>query len=245
MFFLQLSTLKDTFSLQYIEKCDAYLASLSPSAQKIITAHKLSLATETSYDECMRFLKACIDTDIMCKRYALCCPECSGFLKIVDSIDELIGIDSEYCSRCDELFQFDETNTAPNIEIVFSLKDVNLPFGEGQQLNEPSLNIEGQAVAPIKNLSKAIQFKIVGFDDLFAPTEDEYYKLEHQLLEINQPRKTAVAKGVSLEKFCTYLFSLCKIFKTTTKFRSDTHQIDTFVRIASYIPDGLFGITSN
>lgn len=245
MFFLQLSTLEDSFSWQHIEAFDEYLSSLSPSAQKIITAHKLSLATKTNYAECIRFLKACIDLDLMYKRYALCCPECNGFLKIINSIEEVVGLESEYCSRCDETFQFDETNIASNIEIVFSLKDIKSPLEEGQQLNEPSLNIEGQAVAPILDLNRAIQFKIVGFNDLYAPTEAEYLILEQKLAEVIQPHETTVATGSSLEDFCAYLFGLCKIFRTTTKFRNSIHQIDTFVRITSYIPDGLFGIPCN
>jgi len=69
--------------------------------------------------------------------------------------------------------------------------------------------------------------------------------LEQQLCKVKQPQSTSVSTGATLESFCAYLFGLCKIFKTTTKLRNEMHQIDTFVRIVSYIPDGLFGIKTN
>ena len=245
MFFLQLSTLNDSFPSQFVDAFDKYLSSLSPSALKIITAQKISAATKANYDDCMRLLKACIDLGVMDKRYALCCPECNGFLKIVDSMNELVTIDEEYCARCDESFAFDETNIASNIEVVFSLKEDFSPFVEGQQLSEPSLDVGGQAVAPSKNLNKATQMRIVEFSDLFSPTEAEYLCLEQQICNVKRPHSTSVTVGSTLESFCAYLFGLCKIFKTTTKFQSELHQIDTFVRFSSYIPDGLFGIKTN
>lgn len=140
MFFLQLLPLKDSFPTPDIEAFDKYLSSLSYAASKIVTTHKLSMATGIGGDECLRFLKKCIDINFMCKRYALHCPECNGFLKVVDSIEELVDIENEYCSRCDESFSFDETNIASNTEIIFALNENLFPFAKGQQLNKPHLS---------------------------------------------------------------------------------------------------------
>lgn len=245
MFFSQLSTLKDLFPVNQLEKFDKYLSTLSPSALKMVTVEKVSLATEIDYDTSMRLLKACVDFEICNKRYALCCPECSGFLRVSDDINDLIKIDEVYCNRCEESFHFDETNLASNIEVIFSVERDENPFVVGQQLIEPFLVTEGQTVAPTRNLESAVQHKIVSLDDLFAPTENEFLELERQLCIVKQPHKTTTETGASLESFCATLFGLCKIFRTTTHFRSDTHQIDTFVRVSSYIPNGLFGISTN
>lgn len=245
MFFLPLLVLKDSFPDQEVEAFDKYLSSLSNSALTIITMQKMSRATGIDSDECLRLLKKCIDLDFMHRRYALRCPECNGFLKVVDTIDELVAIEEEYCPRCDESFSFNETNVASNAEIVFSLNESFFPFADGQQLTEPSSDDGGQAVALIPNLNQAIQLRIAEYKDLFNPSEDEYLRLEKEIQEVKRSQSTTTAVGATLENLCAHLFRLCKVFRATTKLRSDTHQIDTFVRLASFMPDGLFGLHTN
>lgn len=245
MFFPPLLALKDSFPAQEVDAFDKYLSSLSNSALSIITVHKMSMATGIDRDKCMQLLKKCIELDVMHKRYALRCPECNGLLKIVDTIDELIAIENEYCHRCDTLFEFDETNMAANTEILFSLNESFFPFADGQQLIKLSLDDGGQAVAQSLNLNQATTLKMVEYKELFNPSEDEYACLEQEIYEVKQSKGTTTAVGATLENFCAHLFCLCKIFKATTKLQSNTHQIDVFVRIASFIPEGLFGLQTN
>lgn len=245
MFCSQLFTLEKSFPSTQLEKIDEYLSSLSSTALSLITAYKISIATGIDYGECIRFLKECVDLGLMHKRYALCCPTCGGFLRISDKIDDLIDSDGLYCHRCDETVQIDETDFASNVEVLFAFEGSTCPFDNGQQLSDISPINDGSAVARTCNLNHALKVRIIEYSDLFAPTEEEYGVLSTLLKDVKTRQNTTTATGTTLESFCFYLFGLCKIFKATLEFRNETNQIDTFVRITSYLPDGLFGIKSN
>ncbi len=244
MFFSHLSKLETQFSLTMLEKSDQYLASLTPTAATLITASKLSLAIGESYPTCFEFLKACVDIGFMIKNYALLCPECRTITRIVSSLNDL-EIDNEYCHRCDEVICYDETNLADNVVVIFSIKDITFPFVNGQQLVQMSTEVELLATCPRGDLSEAIRLRVVGFDELFSYTDENHTKLLQLIAEIKQPKNTTTAVGATLEEFCTYLFNICPIFRATRKLRTKTNQIDTFVRITSALPDGLFGIKTN
>lgn len=189
MFFSQLSMLKESFPSDVLNAFDQYLASLTPTAASLITAYKLSLATEINYYTCLQFLKACLDIGFMDKHYALLCPECGKAIKLVDSFEESICAEPEYCHKCDEIIKFDETNFSNSVELVFSLRDVNYPFVSGQQPVDCSLDTELSAVLSHGNLSDAVQLRIVEYDDLFSISENDCQSLLKQIAEIKQPKK--------------------------------------------------------
>lgn len=245
MYYSQLLTLNDSFPLQHIESFDCYLAKLSPAGKKIITAHKLSLATEIDYKECIRFLVKCVDIGFVIKRYTLCCPDCGGPIRVFNVLDEVFTSQEEYCPRCDKVFQFDDTNLSANTEVTFSIIGDSSPFADGQQLFEPTLDDVRQAVAPADDLCRAIQYHLISYDELFSPTDSDYSRLKEELSRVKSPQTTTTGTGATLEDFCADLFGLCKIFKAATDFKTKTNQIDTFVRVTSYIPEGLFGIACN
>lgn len=244
MFFSQLSRLETQFSHTVLQKCDQYLSSLTPTAATLITANKLSLAIEESYSLCFEFLKACVEIDFMIMNYALLCPECRTITRIVSSLRDF-EIDNEYCHRCDEVICYDDTNLADNVVVVFSVKDTTFPFVNGQQLVHTFAENELLATCPRGDLSDAIRFRVVGFDDLFSYTDEEYTKLLQLINEIKQPKITTSAVGATLEEFCAYLFNMCSIFRATNKLRTKTNQIDAFVRVTSFLPTGLFGIKTS
>lgn len=226
MSYSHLSMLQTILSQEQIDGLGKYFSNLIGGAKENILASAIMENLGFSLDVTQRVLKECTDNKILKRVYGIRCPKCGMLIKKVETIDEIP--ESEDCYICDESFD----STLENVEVIYELIDEDF-FNDGQRL------IVKQSVAP-ENTLRAL-FESGNVHDIFyKPSEEDYGRLNELYEYVISPSMTTKEQGTTLEKFVSELFSLCEVLATTTEMRTDTNQIDCFVRNQVYIPYGIF-----
>lgn len=239
MYFSQLSKLSEDVSAECLKKADAYFASLSNVARKMITVSKLADAIQCDYPLAAVFIQKCLDIKFLQKHFALRCPECQTPLAEIESLSVLKNI-SMFCPMCERDIKSDELNFETDIILFFSISNEILPFVVGQPNSSLVLNAAERTAVHSDTFLQGVQYKLITYDDLFDCSTKVYADLSNLIEIVKGPHQTTTGQGDALELLICQLFSQCILFRVTNKQRSETNQIDVMVRIAGNVNCYLF-----
>lgn len=239
MYFSQLLTLSEYISEERLKKVDAYFASLSNIARQNITVSKVADAIQCDYQVAAAFVQKCIEIKFLEKHFALRCPECQTPIAEIDSLPVLYNV-SMFCPKCERDIENDEINFETDIMLFFSISNDKFPFVAGQPNNSLVLNASERAAVQSDTFLQGVQYKLITYDDLFDCSTEPYAGLFDLIHRVKGTHQTTTSQGDALELLICKLFSLCILFRVTTKQRSETNQIDVMVRIMGNVSSYLF-----
>ncbi len=204
-----------------------YFSQLTGGALDNITVSKLSKATSMDVKLTRSVLRSCVDSGFLKEKYAVRCPSCGMIIKKIDSLTE-VPTEIITCYACDEEVKI----SLEDVEVIYEVIDKDF-FDGGQRL------MVKDSVAPEDTLKSLLESANI-HNFFYKPSADDYQKLSEMYDRITAPCTTTKRKGDTLENFVSELFSLCENFEVTTRMRTDTNQIDCFVRNKMYAPYGIF-----
>ncbi len=202
-----------------------YFESLSPNCK--LSASKVAVANGIDFGLAQKILQKLVEERILRYAFGLRCPVCGLLLGMEDEVPSIEK--AQYCCQCGETVEI----TPDDVEVIYTFNEY--PFVTGQQ-NETGFEPSESAAHPPDSLAQLIASGTLDLNAaFFSPTEEEYRELQSAYDNIFTEKATKKEKGDSLESLTIRLFNMCRHFHAAP-IRTQTNQIDCYVRNTLYIP---------